>query len=85
MGDSTITPLSFFHLPAQPLYPIHPYSPVSVMPSLVRTHIYLFSETFSLRPDEVATVWWLQKLVSKYLAIALFQQIRSYRNIIFYS
>ena len=36
--------------------------------------------TFSIRPDEVATVWWLQKVVYMYFAIALFQQIRSYHN-----
>ena len=31
-----------------------PYSPVPVVASLVSTHIYLGSSTFSLRPDEAA-------------------------------
>ena len=67
-----------FTPPCTPLTPNTPYAPVSVTPSLVSTHIYLFSITFSLRPGEVATVWWLWKLVSKYHVIALFQQIRRY-------
>ena len=68
------------YLPLIPNTSLHLYSPVSVVSSLVSTYIYLFSVTSSLRPDEVATVWWLQKLVYKYLVIALFQQIRSYYN-----
>ena len=78
---ATITPLCFLTPPCTPLIPsmpLHPYSSVSVVPSLVSTHIYLFSITFTLRPDETATVWWLQKLVYNYTVIALFQQIRSY-------
>ena len=46
--------------PLIPLIPIHPYSPhspISVVPSLVITlYLYLLSLTFSLRPDEVATI-----------------------------
>ena len=43
--------------------PILPLPPIYTVPSLVSTHIYLFSLTFSLGPDEATTVWWLQKLV----------------------
>ena len=39
--------------------------------------IYLVSLTFSLGPDEAATVWWLQKLVCELHAITLFQLPRS--------
>ena len=39
-----------------------PYSPISVAPSLVSTHFYLCSLTFSLRPDEAASVWRLESL-----------------------
>ena len=39
--------------------PLQPYSPVLAVPSLISTHIYLFSLTFSPRPDEAATVWWV--------------------------
>ena len=38
-------------------------TPISVTPSLVSTQFYLCSLTFSLRPDEVVSVWRLQKLV----------------------
>ena len=54
------------HLHAYPLYPKHPklpYTPISVVPSLVSIHIYLGNLTFSLRPDEGASVWRQQKLV----------------------
>ena len=47
--------------------PIHPYSPISVAPSLVGILYILFDLTFSLIPDELATVWWLQRLVSNIL------------------
>ena len=80
-GSATITPPSFFTPPQTPpilITPLHPTPSVSVAPSLVSILIYLFSMTFSLRPDEVAKVWWLQKLVFKYLVIALFQQMSSY-------
>ena len=43
------------------LSPILPYSLTYTAPSLVSTHIYLISLTFSLGPDEAATVWWIQK------------------------
>ena len=59
---ATTTPSSLFTPPYTPLTShsaLHPYSLVSVAPSLVSTHIYSFGITFSLRPDEVATVWWL--------------------------
>ena len=75
---SSLTPPYTSLIPNTPLLP---YSPVSVTTSLVSTHIYLFSMAFSLRPDEVATIWWLQRLVSIYVVIALFQQIRIYHNI----
>ena len=46
------------HTPTHtPLIPQTPYTPISVAPSLVSTHIYLGSLTFSLRPDKVASVW----------------------------
>ena len=64
-----------------PITPLHPYSPYFSGTSLVTTHIYLFSITFPLRPNEAATVWWLQKLVFKYLAITTFQHIKSYHII----
>ena len=34
-----------------------PYISFSVVPSLVNTHVYLCSLTFSLRPDEAASAW----------------------------
>ena len=49
--------------PLIPKTPQLPYSPVPVATSLVSTHIYLGSLTFSLRPDEAASVWRQQKLV----------------------
>ena len=72
---ATITPLSFFTPPCTPFIHNTPYCPVLLVPSLVSTLIYLFNVAFPLRPGEVATVWWLWKFVSKYLAIALFQQM----------
>ena len=41
--------------------------PISEVPSLVSTHFDLCSLTSSLRPDEAASVWKLQKLVFKKL------------------
>ena len=82
-GGGTTYPYSYFTPPnmhLMPNTPLHPYSPVSVAPSFISTHIYLFGRTFPLRLEEAATVWWLQKLVSNYLVIVLFQQIRSYHN-----
>ena len=38
-------------------------TPISVALSLVSTHFYLCSLTFSLRPDELASVWRQQKLI----------------------
>ena len=52
-----------------------PLPPIQTAPSLGSTHIYLINLTFSLGPDEVATVWWLQKPVCDLNAlITLFQQ-----------
>ena len=39
-----------------------PYNPVSMVPSLVSTHFYSCSLTFSLRSDEEASVWRQKKL-----------------------
>ena len=39
---------------------------------LVSTNIYFISLTFPLGPDEVATVWWLQKLVCNYCYLLCF-------------
>ena len=57
-----------------------PYSPTYTAPSLVSTLIYLISLTFSLQPDEVATVWWLCKLVCDLNAIYFVSAIRSIIN-----
>ena len=68
---------------SHPLYSplILQYSPTPsltyTVPSLVSTHMYLISLTFSLGPDEVATVWWLWKLVCDLMLFTLFQQSRS--------
>ena len=40
-----------------------PTPPVQTALSFVSTHIYLISLTFSLGPDEAATICWLQKIV----------------------
>ena len=37
-------------------YTLLPLLPISVVPSLVSTLIYLYSLTFSLRPDKAASV-----------------------------
>ena len=70
-----------------PTYP-HTYSsptPIQTAPSFLSTYIYLISITFSLGPDEVATVWWLQRLVCDlHVLIALFQQSRRNFNKGFY-
>ena len=61
MWDAFISPLSHNTPPHTPLIPITPllsYFPISVVPSLVSTHIYLCSLTFSIRPDEAVSVWW---------------------------
>ena len=52
------------HTPDTPAYPktplfLHPY----VYSAIFGKYQYFISLTFSLGPDEVATVWWLQKLV----------------------
>ena len=60
-----------------PTTSLFPYSPIQTVPSLESTHTYLIGLTFSLGPDEAATVRWLQKLVCDLNAlIALFQQSR---------
>ena len=60
------------------LYPVLPYSLTYTVPSLVGTHIYLISLTISLGPDEVATVWWLQKLVCDLNVIYFVLAIKEY-------
>ena len=67
--------------PSHPLYslfipPVFPYSLTYTAPCLVSTHIYLVSLTFSLGPDEVATVRWLQKLVCDLNAIYFVSAIK---------
>ena len=51
-----VTPYTYPNTPNAQNTPIS-YFPISVAPSLVSTHIYLGSLTFSLRPDEVASLW----------------------------
>ena len=59
------------------LIPTTPLPPIQKVLSLVSTHIYLISITFSPGCDEAATVWWLGKLVCDLNAlITLFQQSR---------
>ena len=53
------------HTPLIPKTPQTPYIPIAEVPSLVGTHIYLCSLTFSLRPEEAASVGKQQKLVFK--------------------
>ena len=43
------------------LYP--PYTPILTYSAIFDKYQYFISLTFSLGPDEVAIVWWLQKLV----------------------
>ena len=75
-GGASVPPLIL------PTYPQYHYSSTPLPPtytvlSLVSTHNYLIGLTFFLGPDEVATVWWLQKLVCDINTImALFQQSR---------
>ena len=45
-----------------------------VAPSLVSTHLYLCSLTFTHIPDEVASVWRQQKFIFNNLIYCLFQQ-----------
>ena len=55
-----------------------PFFLTYAVPSLVSTHIYLISLTFSLGPDEAARVWWLQKLVCDLNAIYFVSAIKEY-------
>ena len=64
-GCLPLSPNCITHFPTHPLYPKLPYTPISVAPSLVSTHIYLCSLTFSLKPDEAASVCRQKKLVFK--------------------
>ena len=81
LSKSILTP----HTSPTPKYSIHPnspYTPVSVAPSLVSTHIYLHSLTFSHKPDEAVSVWRLLKLVYYNLDyFALLQHLGRYFNI----
>ena len=56
--------------------PVLPYCLTYIAPSLVSTYFYLISLTFSLGPDEAATVWWLQKLVCDLNAIYFVSAIK---------
>ena len=58
-----------------------PYTPISVVPSLVSTRFYLCSLTFCHRPDAVASVWMLQKLVCHKLIICFVSAYGRYYNI----
>ena len=58
MGGVTVTPLTPLHTPKTPLF-LHPY----IYSAIFGKYQCFFSLTFSLGPDEMATVWWLQKLV----------------------
>ena len=65
--------------PNTPNTPCTPYTPISVAPCLVSMHLYSCSLTFSHRPDEVASIWRLQKLVCYKLDnFALFQHLGRY-------
>ena len=64
---SPVTPLLIY---------LSPYT--TTVPSLVSTNIYFISLTFSLGPDEVATVWWLQKLVCDYNVIYFVSVIKQF-------
>ena len=88
LGEPTIFLVSIpfggatIHLPFLPLHPLYSYTPNTPYFSgtifgKYQLFIYLFGLTFSLRPDEVATVWSLQKPVSEELVIALFKLVRS--------
>ena len=50
----------------------------TIGPSLVSTHTYLCSLTFSLRPDEVASVWRQQKLVFENMIYCFVSATRRY-------
>ena len=63
-------------LPAYP--PVLPYSLTYTVTSFVSTYIYLISLTFSLGHDEMATVWWLQKLVCDLNAIYFVSAIKEF-------
>ena len=60
VGVPSFHPCHTIHLPTCYKYPKHPkfpYFPISVAPSLGSEHIYIGSLTFSLEPDEAASVW----------------------------
>ena len=65
MSPSTISIIPSIHhkYPKHPMNPKLPYTPISMVPSLVSTHFDLCGLAFSHRPDEVASVWRLRKLV----------------------
>ena len=65
MGVPQLNPLYSLLIP----HTSTPIPPTYAVPSLVSTHIYLISLTFSLGPDEAATVWLWQKLVYGFNAI----------------
>ena len=61
--------------------PNSPSSPISVAPFLVSTHFSLCRVTFSIRPDEAASVWRQQKLVSNKLIYCFVSASRRYHII----
>ena len=80
-GHLPLSPLLYHAPPYTPLIPQAPkffYTSISVAPSLVSTHFYLCSLTFSLRPDEVATVWRQLKHVLKILIYCFVSAPRRY-------
>ena len=62
-----------------PFIPPYPYT--ATAPSLVSTNIYFISLTFSLGLDEVATVWWRQRLVCDYNAFYFVLAIKQFTHI----
>ena len=72
------------YLPQAPYTQKHPklsYTLISLSPSLVSAHIYICSLTFSLRPDEAASVWRQRKLVFKISIYCFVSAPRRYRVI----
>ena len=62
-GGASLFTLEVAIIPPTSLTPKLLYTPISVASSLISAHFYLHSLTFSLRPDEVVSVWRQQKLV----------------------
>ena len=73
MGVPQSHPLYSLFIPPSTAHPL-----TYTAPSLVSTYIYLISLTFSLGPDEAATVWWLRKLVYDINAIYFVSAIKEF-------